>query len=118
MRGGLAAALICMALVACADSSPDYADVQLPREVLHISNNVTTDTEDFTVQGRWQVRADIEGGEGISLGIVDAETGELLDVQSLYAGRSVSMRRGGCRCYLTVSTAGSAFVLRVTDLRG
>lgn len=85
------------------------------REVVHLKNTASSDSEAFVVAGRWRINANV-GGDGVSYMVMDAATDEPITVDSLDGGEAEVLRHGRCRCYLSVSSYDSPYEIWVTDL--
>jgi cytoskeletal protein RodZ len=87
----------------------------VPIEVARFQGANDTQTDDFEVDGKWTLTAEVVGGAGVGAEIYDSSGGQL-DFISFDPGSHTSKFRQGCVCYFDISTFGSTYTLIVTDI--
>lgn len=89
-----------------------------PVEVARFSGGSTgTETQDFTVDGTWELQYSASGGAGLIVELIDSATGNRVDNISPDAGSGTSSFRQGGTYYLKVQTFGTdSWELVVVDV--
>lgn len=89
-----------------------------PIVVLDVSGNAATNSDNFTVHGRWFITTETAGEYGAGIGIVirDAKTNEQVNFLTVPSGGGESSQRGSGTYYLDITPFGSSFHVTVTDV--
>jgi hypothetical protein len=84
-----------------------------PVVVLEASGSNKTNTDNFTVKGKWTLSCEVDGGAGTLISIKDT-SGQQVDFVSFDASGD-SVERTGGTFFLEISPYGSTFHVTVTD---
>jgi hypothetical protein len=86
-----------------------------PVDVLDISGKNKTNSDNFTVKGRWTIHAEVSGGAGVLVSVRKASTDSQVDYFDYTPPGGDSAMRGDCTCYLQIEPFGSSYHIVVTD---
>lgn len=86
-----------------------------PITVLDVSGSNKTNSDNFTVSGRWTIHAEVSGGAGLGVVIINAANDSHEDFLTFDEGGGDSAQRGSGTFYLELTPFGSTYHVTVID---
>ncbi len=87
-----------------------------PVEVGRWKNNTSTDTENFTVDGTWELHWNVTGQYGATAEWTEPGAGFPTDILQMPTGAGQSTIRKGGTYYLSIDAIGGSFEVWVVDV--